>query len=83
MLDHRTSRSHAFLGDPHDLLAYNLSISDPNAMRSVIEQQPVGLGCEQKSELKQRWSDSDGHPVRVGLRLAGNHRRTGEGQWIF
>jgi hypothetical protein len=50
MLDHSTSRSHAFLGDPHELLAYNLSISDPNAMRSVIEQQPVGLGGEQKSD---------------------------------
>ncbi len=50
MLDDSTSRSHAFLGDPHELLAYNLNISDPNATRSVIEQQPVGLGGEQKCD---------------------------------
>ncbi len=60
MLDHRTSRSHAFLGDPHDLLAYNLSISDPNATRSVIEQQPVGLGGEQKSDRCSNDGVTDG-----------------------
>jgi hypothetical protein len=30
MLDDSTLGSHDFLGDPHQLLAYNLIISDPN-----------------------------------------------------
>ncbi len=50
MLDDSTLESHDFLGDPHQLLAYNLSISDPNATPSVTEQQPNGLGGEQKSD---------------------------------
>jgi hypothetical protein len=50
MLDDSTSRSHDYLEDPHELLTYNLSISDPNAAPNLIQQQPVGLGGEQQSD---------------------------------
>lgn len=68
MLDDSTSRSHAFLGDPHELLAYNLSTSDPNATRSVIEQQPVGLGGEQKCDGCS-YDGVTGSSLRFGARL--------------